>query len=979
MSESLPIEAAAILAQVQLIARRELGLRVAEILKAKWGNGWLNTLNKNIKVYADEKGGDKSYMTIEFSDQGFNCDHNKTMIIIRQLAEAQEFRQSNGTIKNLTYSRVRSRNKTTHDQHLPPSREEVLEDVKETIRLLDLLGSQSGVSKLETLEKLIRSDDELIITINKAIGAGATPGALPAEMGTMLTMMQELLSHAKQAQSGLSTTAKDELRGLVAEAVQSQLAVKPMVVQPAPVLNGRRRGPIPPPAKGIVLFPIVSTLSDEESDLGVVRTSTYSSPTGRITFASTFSGVERNNGYHQTIADARHHELDGLTAEKSTRAILDPSDFSGNSYALAAAIADKSARYDLSKDFADRHLVATGTLERGGQGAVVEIDDFPQKVRLLVRSAPPGAFFIFPKANLVASDAQTRELLDKGNFEWRAISHVDDLQDIFAAVADPVLASEKPRPQVLKSAGDEIIDTNGDAAQSSSSVAGIRARRPALGAAVIAGVVLLGGAFAASEWYGASRLDPIQAQASDERLVRLAEGASKMAKPLDSAPSCRELLAASTALTDVDRDRMLPVHDSAVSTSSDCAVALKESEQKWAQLASAASMIAKGEAVPVDQISALRESFGVFALSDASSSDRKTMLASVDAYLGENLTRQGRWEALADAITAWRSNEVSRLVDDVANAYAALTPEDRSLASQEQKVLMTAGQSALAEQQASDRRLSDVVASSRRLSDEPGAAAVTSANTALGALLPLDHARADAAELEAISAIEAAIAAAKFERLSYSASVFEETRNRTTARELSDASSELSEEDLRKAPTDIAAAVSLAVEAQLELVQSLARERRVADAIQSVDAAESSSSGLASAYGELVAAVEELSSFDEANSSAALRAAVTRSDRVRLLLSQSDERIRAVMRLAEQSAGYGQSVPPAIGQAFQAARSSLTTLDLERLSRDQRQLLDSVCGISGPLAPGVLVPSDRCANQTKHSQPWTLKPSAPLP
>lgn len=981
MSESLPIEAAAILAQVQLIARRELGLRVAEILKARWGKGWLETLNRKVSIYADEKGGDgtKNYMTIEFNDQGFNCDHNKTMIILQQLAKAGEFKENNGTIRNLTSRRILSRNKSSHEQHLPPSREEVLQDVKETISLLDILGSRSGVEKLRTLEKLIGSEDELIITINKAIDAAATPSAMPAEMGTMLTMMQELLSHAKQTQPGLSTTDKDEIRGLVAEAVQSQLAARPPVVQTAPVLNGRRRSPIPPPAKGIVLFPIVSASSEEDSDFGVVKTQVIPSLGEVITFGSTFPEPTRRNAYQRFISEARHREMDGLSAEKSTRASLDPSDFSGNSYALAAAIADKSVRYDLSKDFADRHLVATGTLERGGQGAVVEIDDFPQKVWLLVRSAPPGALFIFPKANLDASDAQTRELLNKGNFEWRAIAHVDELQDIFAAVADPVLPSEKTRPQVLTPAGDVVVDTNGDAPQSSFGVAAIRARRPTLAAVVIAGVVLLGGAFAASEWYGASRLDPIQAQASDERLARFAERASKISKPLDSAPSCRELLAASMALTDVDRDRMLPVHDIAVSASSDCAAALKESEQKWTQLAAAASNIAKGQAVPVDQLSALRESFGAFALSDASSSDRKTMLASVDAYLGENLTRQGRWEALAEAITAWRSNEDSRLVDDVANAYAALTPEDRSLASQEQKVLMTAGQSALAEQQASDRRLIDVVAASRRLSADPGAAALTSANMALGALLALDHSRADTAELEAISAIEAAMAAAKFQRLSLAAGVFRELRNRITARELSDTSSELSEEELRKVPTDIDAAISLAVEAQLELVQSLARERRVADAMRSVDEAESSSSGLASAYGELVAAVEELTSFDEVESSAALRAAITRSDRVRRLLSQSDERIRGVMRLAEQSAGYGQSVPPAIGQAFQSARSSLTTLDLERLSEDQKQLLDSVCGISGPLAPGVLAPADRCVNLTQRSQPWVLKPSAPSP
>ncbi|AZL58303.1 hypothetical protein EI545_05290 [Tabrizicola piscis] len=502
MSESLPIEAAAILAQVQLIARRELGLRVAEILKAKWGKAWLETLNRKVSVYAEEKNSDgtKKFMTVEFSDQGFNCDHNKTMIILQQLARAGEFRESNSTIRNLTFSRINSRNRTTHEQHLPPSREQVLADVKETITLLDILGSRSGVSKLKTLEKLISSEDELIITINKAMDAGATPGALPSEMGTILTMMQELLSHAKQAPPKLSTTDKDEIRGLVAEAVQSQLASRPQSIQPAPMLNGRRRHAIPSPAKGVVLFPIVSALSDDESDYGVISTSTYSSPTGRITFASTFSGVERNNGYHQIIADARHHELDGSRTEQSTRARIDPSDFGGNSFGLAAAIADKTARYGVAEGLAGRHIVATGILERDGQGTVIQVDEFQAKVRLLVRSAPSGSFFIFPKENLDASDAQTRELLDQVQFEWRAVTHVDELHDIFAAGADPLLVDERTRPQVLKSVGDEVVDTNEDADPSSSGVAVRHSRRPALAAAVVAGAVLLGGAFAVSEW-----------------------------------------------------------------------------------------------------------------------------------------------------------------------------------------------------------------------------------------------------------------------------------------------------------------------------------------------------------------------------------------------------------------------------------------------------------------------------------------------
>lgn len=158
------------------------------------------------------------------------------------------------------------------------------------------------------------------------------------------------------------------------------------------------------------------------------------------------------------------------------------------------------------------------------------------------------------------------------------------------------------------------------------------------------------------------------------------------------------------------------------------------------------------------------------------------------------------------------------------------------------------------------------------------------------ALSPLDRKRAD------VTALEAAMAVPKFDRLSLAAGELNEARNRKMPRELSDASSEFSDDKRRSVRPDSVAAMALSVEAQLKLVQSLAREKRVMDAMRLADDAESSVRGVVPANVELLAAVWELTSFEELDSSAALRSAVIRSDRVLHHLSQSDDRLCEAVR-----------------------------------------------------------------------------------
>lgn len=336
---------------------------------------------------------------------------------------------------------------------------------------------------------------------------------------------------------------------------------------------------------GLVLFPNISEVSDAESDLGYISASVIKAHSfNTLPHITGFEDPSRRNLYYKII-DAGHFNESDDSQILPTKAKIDPGDFIGESFGLAAVLADKIARYGLADVVDGGHLIATGVIELKGQGAVGKIEGFEAKVRLLNREARRGSMFIFPYANLDQTDQTTREYLKRatteGRYKWRAIKHLDELADLFPVpkvaqlpkteLADMPRLGTDPQPEKVFFEEPTRLARVDDHKRPYGAV---------LGLALGLGTFLLAGMYLIGEWRSLNSVDPVVLQASDERLSRLAVTASFVASPPDSALSCRDLLQASSALVEIDRQRLLPVHENALSASAQCSVTLSGSGRR---------------------------------------------------------------------------------------------------------------------------------------------------------------------------------------------------------------------------------------------------------------------------------------------------------------------------------------------------------------------------------------------------------------
>ena len=109
--------------------------------------------------------------------------------------------------------------------------------------------------------------------------------------------------------------------------------------------------------------------------------------------------------------------------------------FSGESYGLALAIADKLVR--LQPDHEWSAIYATGVIPADGCGRVQAVQGFVEKIELLRQKAIPGSVFIFPRANMAPNSDRVQMLLNmlKGSgVSCLPIAHIDDLQGRLWAV-----------------------------------------------------------------------------------------------------------------------------------------------------------------------------------------------------------------------------------------------------------------------------------------------------------------------------------------------------------------------------------------------------------------------------------------------------------------------------------------------------------------------------------------------------------------
>jgi hypothetical protein len=184
----------------------------------------------------------------------------------------------------------------------------------------------------------------------------------------------------------------------------------------------------PTPQKGQVCFPIVG---GGGAGIATVSCSEMHSATSKgIAYVLDFD----IDAVEAVLADARHNE-EGDKATKCVRVRFSPRTFSGRSYGVALALADKIARLAPDEPASDRLIYATGILPVDGHGAIAGIEGFAEKVAFIEREAPPGSLFIFPRENYDTAPDDTRLLLERmasgKQIECRAVDHIDDLSDLW--------------------------------------------------------------------------------------------------------------------------------------------------------------------------------------------------------------------------------------------------------------------------------------------------------------------------------------------------------------------------------------------------------------------------------------------------------------------------------------------------------------------------------------------------------------------
>ncbi|MEI9992967.1 MAG: DUF4384 domain-containing protein [Rhizomicrobium sp.] len=113
------------------------------------------------------------------------------------------------------------------------------------------------------------------------------------------------------------------------------------------------------------------------------------------------------------LLDARADERPS-TMELGVQVVAEKRDFSGDSFGLALAVADKLARF--GRTYPGRRIYATGAIARGGRGMLAPVAGFDAKaVGILDHVAAyqiQDAIFLFAQDNLPQLSEQTRALLD---------------------------------------------------------------------------------------------------------------------------------------------------------------------------------------------------------------------------------------------------------------------------------------------------------------------------------------------------------------------------------------------------------------------------------------------------------------------------------------------------------------------------------------------------------------------------------------
>ena len=186
-----------------------------------------------------------------------------------------------------------------------------------------------------------------------------------------------------------------------------------------------------------VLFPIFGCDGASIATVRCDRLEPKDYPAGRaLVLARDEREIER------ILADARAHEPTGAEIARPIWVRFIPQQFSGRSYGLALALADKLARYRRNQPL-DGRIFASGIIIEDGSGRIGDVEAFDDKLAAITDDARSGDVVVMPKGNVDRASSSTLKLLeclDANGVICRSADHLDQLCDLHGASAIAVQA-----------------------------------------------------------------------------------------------------------------------------------------------------------------------------------------------------------------------------------------------------------------------------------------------------------------------------------------------------------------------------------------------------------------------------------------------------------------------------------------------------------------------------------------------------------
>lgn len=201
-----------------------------------------------------------------------------------------------------------------------------------------------------------------------------------------------------------------------------------------------------------ILFPIVGC---NGAHIATVRCDCLNAkdyPAGRaLVLARDEREIER------ILADARSNEPTGAEIATPIWVRFMPQQFTGKSYGLALALADKRARYRPASQDKNVRLFATGLIIEDGFGRIGKVSSFEKKLRAIADAAEPGDIVILAKGNVDDASPGERAFLDQlseKGANCRVADRLDELADLYGMACQgqqAVSSGEGGKPKPMAS------------------------------------------------------------------------------------------------------------------------------------------------------------------------------------------------------------------------------------------------------------------------------------------------------------------------------------------------------------------------------------------------------------------------------------------------------------------------------------------------------------------------------------------------